>query len=93
MLAGLTLYFSANFKTVSFFNKGELSEPRGEYAVTTMPFETQYSTTSSWGQEGWSSIWFTAGTMRASGRRRSRNLTEKLETPKSGNEYATQKVS
>lgn len=31
---------------------------------------------------GWSSIWFTAGTTLADASRRSRNSTEKLETPK-----------
>jgi hypothetical protein len=51
--AGCTLYLLAILLTISLVNKGEFSDPSGEYAVKTIPFEVQKSTTSCWGHELW----------------------------------------
>lgn len=50
-MVGKTSYLVAILLTTSFFNRGELSEPSGEYAVNTIPFFWQNSTTSCCGQD------------------------------------------
>jgi hypothetical protein len=45
------LYLAASLVTTSLVRSGELSEPRGEYAVTTIPFALQNSSTSSDGHD------------------------------------------
>lgn len=51
MFEGCTLYFSASFLTTGLVKRGESFEPRGEYAVTTIPLDLQKSTISSWVQQ------------------------------------------
>lgn len=47
MVEGETLYLSASLLTTSFSRRGASWEPRGEYAVTTMPCFLHSSTISS----------------------------------------------
>ncbi len=58
--------FLAILLTVSFDNRGEDVEPRGEYAVMTIPFSLLYCTVSSWTQD----LSIPAPTMLVSARKR-----------------------
>merc|ERR1712087_376882 len=77
--AGDLPYFSAIATTRS--SSSLLPRARGEYASTTMPFWWQRSTSSSRWQNGWTSIWLTAGTTEAFSSRPSRSALPKFETP------------
>ena len=67
-LAGETPCTAATRATVGLVSSPALvlpPRPSGEYAVTQMPWPWQYSTSCVYGRRGWSSIWLTAGRMRA----------------------------
>ena len=67
-LAGETPCTAAIRATVGLVSSPALvlpPRPSGEYAVTQMPWPWQYSTSCVCGRRGWSSIWLTAGRMRA----------------------------
>lgn len=47
MFEGWTWYFSASLATTGLASRGESFDPKGEYAVTMMPFDLQNSIMSS----------------------------------------------
>ena len=59
----------------------ENNAPKGEYAETRTPLAWQYSTNSNCGRQGFTWIWFVAGTTVQCGSRTERVLMEKLEMP------------
>ena len=59
----------------------QLDSPKGEYAVSKIPFASQYALSSVSGRHGCSCTWLVTGTTLQCGRRISRFLIEKLDMP------------